>query len=627
MRARTARVSGRSVPSPIAIVGIVAAVLLPACSGCKKDHPYVPYAVGDAPSASASSSSDPVLTSASDAGAIPVESAILAPAGSAKWRIEGIELAAPEGSELVSAIVRDFDGDGHKDALAIVRRPATPEKPSEVGPAQIVHYAGTATGAAPPVIVTTAPHPRTDTVCTPLARLERIGPRSALAEVGATCTRGASSRSLWVVRLAKTPSISYGLTIADPPSAPKLSIEIDAADRDHDGLDDVALRVTVEGGTAPFEPGPKLTTKVAFFDRPAGPSRDAEEPEASLRAIAAQATAKAGKVKESLAVSGLVQQMRSLYRAVCVEGGAPRLLDPSGSGKGAITCGPSKPLEEAGIAEVRSFVFQADALRAIAAADVAQLSPATKTAARTAELKKLVDDVAPATQPLRTRTLALSVPSTRAAHPEWGPLAFEPSGKLLVRASAGVQRVDPESGEGADAETPAWPTQVLSTDGKSRWLEAYHACEGVALRATFVPVGEGEMRDVLLPIAPLLGTRCAGGRGEAATAIPLAWGSRGLEAIVAGMPVIVRPEVSSAMILASPTGEMPPYGSPRSPGGRSFAIATHDGVLVKGARAIRVKAPELEPYDDLRHCTTTDDAARIACVKRGKVVIATLDPQ
>lgn len=606
--------------------GFVLVALLPACSGCKKDHPYVPYAVGDAPSASASGATDPGVAPAGDAGALAVESARVAPPGSTTWRVDGLELVAPEASELVSAIVRDFDGDGQKDALAIVRRPAPPEKAAEVGPAQIVHYAGNAKGAGPPVIVATAPHPRTDAVCTPLARLERIGPRSALAEVGATCTRGASSRSLWVVRLAKSPSVSYGLAIADPPAAPKLSIDVDAADRDNDGLDDVALRVTVEGGSAPFEPGPKLTTKIAFFDRPAGPSRDAEEPEASLRAIAAQATAKAGKVKDSLTVTPLVQQMRALYRAVCVEGGAPRLLDPEGN-KGAITCGPSKPLEEAGVAEVRSFVFQADALRAIASAEVAQLAPATKTAARTAELKKLIDDVAPPTSPLRTKTLTVSVPSGRPAHPEWGPLAFEPSGKLLVRTSSGVQRVDVETGEATAADTPAWPAQVLSPDGKSRWLEAYHACEGVALRGTFVPVGEGEMRDVLLPIAPPLGTRCAGGRGEAASTAPLVWSARGLEAIVAGVPVLIRPEASTALVQASPTGEMPPLGSPRSPGGRSFALATRDGVLVKGARALRVKSPDLEPYDDLRACTTTDDASHVACAKRAKVVLLTLDPQ
>ncbi len=611
---------------------LLALSALPACSrGCKNDHPYVPYAVGDTPSASASTSagaapSDPVLTSASDGG-VPAEPSLEAPPGAATWKVEGLELVAPEGSELVRAIVRDFDGDGQKDALAIVRRPPPPGKPAEVGPGQIVHYAGIGGKLSPPTIVATAPHPRTDAVCTPLARLERIGPRSALAEVGATCTRGASARSLWVLRLAKAPTPSFALAIADPPAAAKLSIDVDAADRDRDGLDDVTLRLVLEGGSAPFEPGPKVGAKIALFDRPAGPSRDAEEPDASLRVIASQAAARAAKPKEAATVPLLVQQMRALYRAVCVEGGAPRLLDPSGSGKGAIGCGASKPLEDAGVAEVRALVAQGDAVRAIAAADAAQVAPATKTAARTTELKKLLEEVAPIVQAQRARALSTTVPSARPAQPEWGPLGFEPSGKLLVRSGSTVVRVDPDTGGSGDAEMPAWPTQVLSPDGRSRWLEAYHACEGVALRATFVPVGDGDMRDVLLPIAPPLGSKCAGGRGESASTIPLAWSARGLEAIVAGTPVLIKPEVSTASLLLSPTGEMPPLGSPRSPGGRSFAMATRDGVLVKGARAIRAKAPELEPYEDVRQCTTTDDAAKVACVKKGKVVVLALDAQ
>jgi hypothetical protein len=133
------------------------------------------------------------------------------------------------------------------------------------------------------------------------------------------------------------------------------------------------------------------------------------------------------------------------------------------------------------------------------------------------------------------------------------------------------------------------------------------------------------MRDVLLPVAPPLGSRCAGGRGEAASTVPIAWGPRGLEVLVAGQPLLVRPEVSTASVMASPLGEMPPFGSPRSAGGRAMAVATSQGVLVKTTRAARYRAPELEPYAELRQCTTNDDATRIACVKRDKVVVAAFD--
>lgn len=615
-------------------LGLVVLVGNAGCArACKNDHPYVPYSVdGELADAGGAEGGAETTAALADAGAAgtSAEPALVAPANTTTWKVEGLELVAPPGRELLYAIVRDVDGDGKKDALALVRPPASAGKPQEIGAAELVFYAGSSSPAIA-TVVASAPPPRADAACTPLARLERIGARSALAEVGTTCTRGPSARALFVVRLAKNPAVAFDLAIVDPPGAPKLAVDVEAEDRDHDGIDDVTLRLTIEGGAPPFEPGPKLSAKVAFFDRSAGPSRDPDEPEASLKTIAAQATARAGRAREAATVPVLVQQMRMLYRAMCVEGGAPRLVKlgglATGNASGAVSCGSSKPLEDAGVAEVRAFVTQGDALRAIAAADLAQVSPATKTAARTAEIAKLLAEVAPFVSARSTRIAAITLPTKHSPHPEWGALAFEPSGKLLVRGPSAVLRVDPDSGDSADAEMPAWPTQVLSPDGKSRWLEAYHACEGVGLRATFAPIdGDSEMRDVLLPIAPPLGSRCAGGRGEAATTIPIAWGTRGLEALVAGQPLLVRPEASAASVMASPLGEMPPFGSPRSAGGRAMAIATKDGVLVKTTKSARYRAADLEPYTDLRQCTTTDDGARIACVKRGRVVIGTFDP-
>lgn len=615
------------------VLGIALVLTNAGCArACKNDHPYVPYSV-DSELADAGVEGDAETTAAlAEAGAATrsAEPALAAPANATTWKIEGLELVAPPGRELLYAIVRDVDGDGKKDALALVRPPAPDGKPQEIGAAELVFYAGSSSPALASVVAT-APAPRIDAACTPIARLERIGARSALAEVGTTCTRGASERAFFVVRLAKNPAVAFDLGIIDPPGAPKLEVDVDADDRDHDGIDDVTLRLTIEGGAPPFEPGPKLAAKLAFFDRSAGPSRDPDEPEASLKVIAAQATARAGKAREAATVPVLVEQMRMLYRAMCVEGGAPRLVKLRGltthNINGAVACGSSKPLEDAGVAEVRAFVTEGDALRAVAAADRAQIAPATKTASRTAEIAKLLAEVAPFVSARSTRTLAITLPTKRSPHPEWGSLAFEPSGKLLVRGPTAVLRVDPDTGDSADAETPAWPTQVLSPDGKSRWLEAYHACEGVGLRATFAPTdADGEMRDVLLPIAPPLGSRCAGGRGEAATTIPIAWGTRGLEALVAGQPLLMRPEASAASVMASPLGEMPPFGSPRSAGGRAMAIATKEGVLVKTTRAARYRGADLEPYADLRECTTTDDGSRIACTKRGRVVLGTFDP-
>ena len=607
----------------------MASLALGGCAkSCRNDHPHVPYAVGDASSVGAADARAPppaAVTLALDAGAIAAEPALVAPPSATTWTVEGLVLRAPEGRELLFAIVRDLDGDGTKDALAIARVPASKDNPLEVGPAEIVVYVG----EHEPRTVAVAPPPRTDAGCTPVARLERVGARSALAEVGASCTQGGAGRTLFVVRLAREPSVAFEAQIADPPGAPKLTVDVDGADRDGDGIDDVALRVTIEGGAPPFEPGPKLGARLAFFDRPAGLSRDPEEPDASLRTIASHAAARAAKAKDAPTVPPIVEQMRALYRAMCQEAGTPRIT--KGRSGTPIPCAATKPLDDAGLAEVRAYVSMGDPIRAIAAAD--RLDPArlTKTkppsTPKEPSLTDLLAQVAPLVQDTTARALLVTVPP-RGPHPEWAPVAFDAGGKVLVRTSSKVVRVDPDSGTEEDAADVApWPTQVLSPDGKSRWLEAYHACEGVALRTTFAPTGaDGDVRDVLLPIAPPLGTRCGGGRGEAATTLPIAWGERGLEAVVAGEPVLVRPEAGSAVPLAAMLDQVPPLGSPRSIGARALAIATKTGVLVKTAsKAMRYRAPELEPYAELR-CVVSDDARRLACDRRGRVVIATFDP-
>lgn len=543
------------------------------------------------------------------------EPAVALPPGTTSIELDGAQVSVPE-REIVLALFGDFDGDGKKDALAIVRAPATPEGRGGSAAGEIVHFhGGTPVGGA----IAVGPTMGVDPSCAPTARLERIGPRSAFAEIGSACTKGSGTRAIWVVRLGPALDVAFDATIADPLSAPRLAVDAEAADRDKDGIDDVVLKLTIEGGGAPFEPGPRLTAKLAFFDRPAGPSRDAEEPEASLKAIAAQATARAGKPKDAPSVPGMVQQMRALYRALCREGGAPRIDKIHGGS--APSCGASKPLEDAGVAEVRAFVAQGDAVRAFAAADLASAAPATKTPARIAEVQKMLAEVAPAMEARSSRALNVLADAPR-LHPEWGPLAFEGADKLLVRHGEKVSRIDLGTFEQEDTDIPAWPSHVVSPDGRSRWLEAYHACEGVALRATFAPVAEGDVQEVLLPVAPRLGTRCAGGRGEAAAATPVAWGPRGLETIVAGQPLLVRLDGQNASALATWLDEPPPRGSPRSPNGKAIAIATPQGLLVRADRTTLRRAPDLAPYPDLRHCTTTDDGLVVACLKKGRVVVA-----
>lgn len=586
-----------------------AIILLFALTGCaracKNDHPYVPSASDPSASASGLAAAEPPKADARAAA----DSVIAPPPGTMSLEIEGTQVSMND-REIVQALLADFDGDGKKDAIAIVRNVGDGGPPST---GELVHWKG---GVPTANVIASGPTMSVDPSCAPSMRLARIGPRSVFAELGTTCTKTTGARALYVVRLGPALGIAFDAIVTDPPGAPKLGIDAIAEDRDKDGADDTVLAVTLEG-----EGKPKITAKLAFFDRSAGPSRDAEEPAASLDAIAKQVTKQAAKARDAPAVPPMVEQMRALYRSICAEGGSPRIHRVHGGS--APSCGTSKALEDAGVAEVRAYVTLGDALHAFNAADVASVPPATRTAARITEMHKVLADVAPPLDARTSRSLNVLVDAPRGQHPEWGALAFESPQKLLVRHGDKVSRVDLSTWEQEDTDIPAWPSRVVSPDGKMRWLEAYHACEGVALRATFAPLAEGDTHDVVLPITPRLGAKCAGGRGEASSAVPVAWTSRGLEAIVAGEPVAIRLDATNATALSTFTEEPAPKGSPRSPGGKAVAIATPQGLLVRAAdRTTLRRAADMQPYASLRHCTTTDDGSVVACQRSGQVVVA-----
>src|SRR5258708_24837530 len=100
--------------------------------------------------------------------------------------------------------------------------------------------------------------------------------------------------------------------------------------------------------------------------------------ESSFGALAASARTHATRAKDAATVPGFVVQTRALWRAMCANGGAPRLVGIAGTG--AITCGASRALEGAGLAEVRAYVTMSDPMRAALALDRAQRAPASRTA-------------------------------------------------------------------------------------------------------------------------------------------------------------------------------------------------------------------------------------------------------
>jgi len=613
-----------SLRAPAAFV----AVALCGCHGCHDSHPYVPYTIGPAEAAATvrtdagpGSAASAPTPDAGEASAFTGTDATPAPPSTTRWPIQRLVLDAPQGLVFVSAVVRDVDGDGNDDAFALAR-------PAEGNdPGVLAFYRGQP-GAAPLAPSATFPPPgdlARSASCTPVDRLVLVGPYAVLAELGAQCPLHATtSPDRWVAIVSAsgaTPRVRLAMTVADPPGAPALSVDGDTSDRDGDGLPDVALRVTLEGGGAPLEPGPRVSATFAWLDRPAGLSRDQGATEASFAALASSAASLATRAADAPSVPAFVTQVRALWRAVCPDGGSPRIVGVAGAG--AVPCGAARALEQAGLAEVHAYVTMGDPLHAALALDG---TPAASASRAAAEARRWIETLAPTANARLVRPV-LAVPVVPKGHePSWGSLAFETSGKLLVRTRAGVVRVDPDEGdEGAADDVPAWRPAVVSPDGATRWVEAYDPCDGLALRATFA--SGDDMRDLALPVPPPMGARCAGSRGALARVIPIAWGPGGLEAIVGDGPVIITADLEHAVPLAGLLGQPGTLGAPLSPDGKTLVVPTSAGLLVRSPDRTRLlRAPELDgTYADQRDCTVSNEASHVACVHAGRAWVGAWD--
>ncbi|MBX3228150.1 MAG: hypothetical protein KIT84_27005 [Labilithrix sp.] len=580
------------------------AVLLGGCRGCKNDHPYVPAgpdgAAATADDAGEARPSGPAAPGPGPGGG--AEAAVALAPGVTSWRGDGLVIDGG-GQEIALLLARDFDGDGKTDALAILRPPLAERKPG-ASTGRLVYVRGGEPNV-PPAAIAVGPALGQWPACVATARLEKVGPRSVFAEIGSDCPKAIGTRAISVVRLAPpAPAVAFDAILTDPRDAPSLGLAVESADRDGDGVDDTVLRFTVDG----------VDARLAFFDRPAGPSRDPEEPEASLKTAAARiAKAKPDEVP------AMVDRLRAAYRALCDEGGAPRITHVHGGP--APTCGTSKVLEDAGIAAVRAYAQSGDVFGAFAAAEIAQAAPATKTAARSSELEKHLATAAPVESAKAVRVLATLVDSPSDAEPQWGPLTFDATNQLLVRAGKTVTSVDPENGDEHADGAAAWPAEVVSPDATRRWSAAFQVCDDGAARASFTVAETNTTITAPLPLVPRLGRACSG-HGEPLLVQPIAWGPRGLEAIVAGRPFIFKSEGANEMT-ASPLApfldERPPPGSPRM--GAKMAVAVPNALLVLAEGKWRnLRSPDVKP-SELRACTIDDTATRVACVRRGKVVL------
>lgn len=585
--------------------GIVVVLVLSGCGrGCGK--PYVPYTIDEAgTTGDLIEAGQPLVARVFDAGPARV-----APPNTTSWEVDGVTWMAPEGRVFRLVLAADFDGDGAKEALATVG----PSEGAPPAPTELVYYASNGGGRTTATLASAPPAPPNCVFENDV--LLPSGDRSLHVAIGSRCTEPTPSRrfvGLVSVEGARA-QLRAAVTVTDPPFLPPLDVMFAARDEDQDGRADVTLTLGLAGGGPPFEPGPPVSVRASWLDRPAGLSRQADEPDASFQKMAAGLTARAVKAKEAVTVPDAARQLETLFRAMCPQAGQARLqqwqeVQP-------LSCG-EKGIADAAIARARAFLTMGDVTRALAAWQ------AVRPSDRTASLRKSIEQAAPARRPQLLRGVQAKPDTDASLSPVWGALAFEPDGKLLVRSMGQVVRVEPMSGQEAVAEGERpWPAQVQSPDGWL-WRDAFDPCDGLSLRATFTVPG-GEPREILLPVEPSLAP-CAG--RPSVRAVAYAWTPRGLLAWVGGVPLSFAPDFKHALPVTAFGEALPTRGAPRSPNGRVFALPTVEGVLVRGDKTRLFRAEEWEGvYADLKDCTVSDDGSRVACVKAGRAMVGVWEP-
>ncbi len=614
---------------------LVAPIVLSACSkGCRRGRPYTPYAIGDesqppqraTPAVALSAVAVPSTSSSAFGHLIGVAN----PEDGGALQLDRARIEPPPDARLAVALPADLDGDGIKDltAWAVGADPLA---------GRVLFYKGRSPDAVEPPRALAALDPGKIGIpgCSSEARLEQVGPRTVAATVRAVCSSAldGSLKSRWVAVAspAREPALREQVWLGDPPAGENLHVDLDASDQDADGRDDLVVRLILDGAPMGFEPSPPVSAQLRYYDRQVGLSRDPQEPEASFRAAAAVIAGRASKKTDAAEVFPMARELERLHAVVCADE-ALAIVTPA---SGQVRCGASRALEDLVAARVRAALTVNDVPRAIAALTRAAFRPATSQ--RRAELEKAVLKALVLKTPV-AQLAAVQPDIDPSSAPAWGPMTFLPNGQLLVRGRQGMVLIDVASGQETPAQgIPSWPAAVTNPDNTMRWLGAFDACDGMALRVRFgapnepafaIPSAVGTGREFVLPILAPAPSRCLpdGVRADMSPT-PVAWGPSGLEAWVAGERVLIAPDQNQARLLSSDLAHaQPPHtGSPRSPDGRMFALATPLGALVRNTAGWQLWRPGdregAHAYAGFRACTAANDGHAIACVRGGRLVL------
>jgi len=594
---------------------ILAALLaaLPGCDGCHASKPYTPYTLSDPPRASAGLDAGAApgdAGSPADGGPAFAPVAGTAPPGDGKsWPMEGGEAQPPAGHAFAEGLLFDADGDRKPDLIAWSRAPDGLRGEVWFAPGKDPG-AGRTLAALPGDLA--APG------CNPSVALTRIGAGMVVLDFDPRCgarARDRAARWVAVFRLVPgaAPELGLEIRLGTPAEGESLAVALDGRDRDGDGRGDLTATVSLGGAPRPLAAGGNASAVLAFFDRPAGLSRDPSEPEASFKALAAGLVADGRKKTTAPRVAAAAGAARRLHALLCEEGGKPAITTSAGP----VRCGDVRLAEDAAMAETEAALNLGDPFAAVAAAG--------RLETRRKDLDGLLGKSIPSIAGRLVRATA-GAPDLQPP-PAFGPIAFDGGGDLLIRTRERVIRVDHASFQESPIDAAVkWPARLAwpAGDAPSWTLAAVEErCDAPTLIARF-EIG-GERTDVPLPI--LTPARCV-----ASSSVPvdlLGASTQGALLSIRGelcaVPREAPPKPAAADVLGLAPGTAIELGAARSPDGSVLALSTARGVLVatlKGqGRAASARLWTAPPGDGAVACVPANGAERIACAVKGAVAI------
>ncbi len=512
-------------------------------------------------------------------------------------------------------LVFDADGDGKPDLIAWSRAPD--------GLRGEVWFAP---GKAPAGgrILAALPGDLAAPGCTLRASLTRIGPSAVAFDFDPRCpTRALSpiraTRWIAVFRLGAAPELGLEIRLGAPADGESLSVALDGRDRDGDGRGDLTATLTLDGAPRPLPAGGQAKATLAFFDRPAGLSRDPSEPEASLKTLTLALVADGRKKTTAPHLPAAAAAARRLWTLLCEEAGKPLVTTSAGP----VHCPDVHLLEDAAIAETEAAPQPRRPLAAAAAMSRLDASTAkTSTPSSQKSVPSLPGRL------VRTTAAAPDLTPPPPSPPRSSTTAAT-SSSAPATVSSGVDRTSFE-GEGPPSDAALGRPTRLPPPSHPRDAPP-HLDPHLHRRALRTPPPSSRTSEVGhdpldSPLPILTPTHCTPGRVPADLLGPTAPGDH--IAVRGDLIVLPRespPHPALAETLALAPSTPVPLGAARSPDGSVLAVSTTRGVLVAQikaqGRSVAAKLWTAPALDNATACVPNDAADRIACAVKGAAAI------